>query len=37
MSAFDRVQGKLQKAIEEEDYETAARLRDELARLKGDN
>lgn len=37
VSAFDRVQAKLQKAIEEEDYETAARLRDEIARMKGDN
>lgn len=37
VSALDRVQAKLQKAIEDEDYETAARLRDEIARMKGDN
>jgi bifunctional DNase/RNase len=37
VSALERVQAKLQKAIEDEDYETAARLRDEIARMKGDN
>ena len=37
VSTLDRAEAKLQKAIEDEDYETAARLRDEIARLKGDN
>lgn len=35
MSRLDRMEAQLQKAIEEEDYETAARLRDEIARMKG--
>ena len=37
VSAFERAQAKLQKAIEDEDYETAARLRDEITRMQGDN
>jgi bifunctional DNase/RNase len=35
MSRLDRMESQLQKAIDEEDYETAARLRDEIARMKG--
>lgn len=35
MSRLDRMEAQLQKAIDEEDYETAARLRDEIARMKG--
>ena len=35
MSRLDRMEGQLQKAIEDEDYETAAKLRDEIARMKG--
>lgn len=35
MSRLDRMEAQLQKAIEDEDYETAAKLRDEIARMKG--
>jgi len=34
MSRLERLQRMLEKAIEEEDYERAAQLRDEIARLK---
>ncbi|CAM3351255.1 bifunctional nuclease family protein [Rhodothermus bifroesti] len=34
MSRLERMQKMLEKAIEEEDYERAAQLRDEIARLK---
>ncbi len=34
MSRLERLQKMLEKAIEEEDYERAAQLRDEIARLK---
>ena len=37
MSRLDRMESQLQKAIAEEDYETAAKLRDEIARMKEDN
>lgn len=37
MSRLDKLEAQLQKAIEGEDYEVAAKLRDELARMKGDN
>ncbi|MEO0557577.1 MAG: bifunctional nuclease family protein [Bacteroidota bacterium] len=36
-SRLDRMEGQLQKAIEDEDYETAAKLRDEIARMKAEN
>ena len=36
-SRLDRMEAELQKAIDEEDYETAARLRDEIARMKSEN
>ncbi|NNF58495.1 MAG: bifunctional nuclease family protein [Rhodothermaceae bacterium] len=36
-SRLDRMEAKLQKAIEDEDYETAARLRDEIARMQSEN
>ncbi|GAB5536181.1 MAG: bifunctional nuclease family protein [Rubricoccaceae bacterium] len=36
-SRLDRMEGQLQKAIEEEDYEAAAKLRDEIARMKAEN
>jgi bifunctional DNase/RNase len=34
---LERKEAQLQKAIDEEDYETAARLRDEIARMKQEN
>jgi len=34
---LERMEAQLQKAIEEEDYETAARLRDEIARMRSEN
>lgn len=37
MSKLDRMESQLEKAIAEEDYETAARLRDEIARMKEGN
>ena len=37
VSALDRLTGQLEKAIADEDYEAAARLRDEIGRMKGDN
>ncbi|MDT0633231.1 bifunctional nuclease family protein [Rubrivirga sp. S365] len=37
MSKLDRMESQLEKAIADEDYETAATLRDEIARMKGDN
>ena len=37
MSRLDRMESQLEKAIADEDYETAAKLRDEIARMKGDN
>ena len=37
MSRLDRMESQLSKAIADEDYETAARLRDEIARMKGGN
>ena len=37
MSRLDRMESQLQKAIEDEDYETAARLRDEINRMKEGN
>ena len=36
-SRLDRVKAQLQKAVDEEDYETAARLRDEIERMKTEN
>jgi uncharacterized protein len=36
-SRLERVQAQLQKAIEDEDYEKAARLRDEISRLQTGN
>ena len=36
-SRLDRMEGQLQKAIESEDYEAAAKLRDEIARMKAEN
>jgi bifunctional DNase/RNase len=35
MSRLDRMENQLEKAIAEEDYEMAAKLRDEIARMKG--
>ena len=37
MSKLDRMESQLQKAIADEDYETAARLRDDIARMKEGN
>ena len=37
MSKLERMESQLEKAIAEEDYETAARLRDEIARMKDGN
>jgi bifunctional DNase/RNase len=37
VSRLDRLEGQLQKAIDDEDYEAAAKLRDDIARMKGDN
>lgn len=37
VSRLDRLEGQLQKAIDDEDYEAAARLRDDIAKMKGDN
>ena len=34
---LERMEGQLQKAIDEEDYETAAKLRDEIARMRSEN
>jgi bifunctional DNase/RNase len=34
---MERMEAQLQKAIEDEDYEAAARLRDEIARMKQEN
>ena len=36
-SRLERIEGQLQKAIDEEDYEMAAKLRDEIARMKAEN
>ncbi|OZC01769.1 bifunctional nuclease family protein [Rubricoccus marinus] len=36
-SRLERMEGQLQKAIEEEDYEMAAKLRDEIERMKSEN
>ncbi len=36
-SRLDTMEAQLQKAVDEEDYETAARLRDEIARMKSEN
>ena len=37
VSRLDRLEAQLQKAITDEDYEAAARLRDDIAKMKGDN
>ena len=37
VSQLDRLTGQLDKAIADEDYEAAARLRDDIAKMKGDN
>ena len=37
VSQLDRLTGQLEKAIADEDYEAAARLRDDIAKMKGDN
>ena len=37
MSKLDRMESQLEKAIADEDYETAARLRDDIARMKEGN
>ena len=37
VSRLDRLEGQLQKAITDEDYEAAAKLRDDIAKMKGDN
>ena len=34
---LEKKEAQLQKAIDDEDYETAARLRDEIARMKQEN
>jgi hypothetical protein len=34
---LEKMEAQLQKAIDDEDYETAARLRDEIARMKQEN
>jgi bifunctional DNase/RNase len=34
---LERMEAQLKKAIDEEDYETAARLRDEIARMRSEN
>ncbi len=36
MSRMERMEQQLEKAIEEEDYERAAQLRDQIAQLKGE-
>jgi bifunctional DNase/RNase len=36
-SRLERMEAQLKKAIDEEDYETAARLRDEIARMRSEN
>ena len=36
-SRLDRMEAQLKKAIEDEDYETAAQLRDEIARMRSEN
>ena len=37
VSRLDRLEGQLEKAINDEDYEAAAKLRDDIAKMKGDN
>ncbi len=37
VSKLDRLEQQLEKAIANEDYEAAAKLRDDIARAKGDN
>jgi uncharacterized protein len=37
LSRVEKLEAQLQTAIEQEDYEKAARLRDELAKLKGED
>ncbi len=37
MSRLDRLEGQLEKAIADEDYEKAAKLRDDIARMKEGN
>ncbi len=37
VSKLDQMEGDLEKAIADEDYETAARLRDEINRMKDEN
>jgi len=37
VSAADKIEAQMNAAIEAEDYEKAARLRDELSRLRGDD
>ncbi len=37
MSQLDRMENQLEKAIADEDYEAAARLRDEIARMRDGN
>lgn len=37
VSRLDRLEGQLQKAIDDEDYEAAAKLRDDITKMKGDN
>lgn len=37
LSAVEKIEAQLHDAIEAEDYEKAARLRDELSRLRGDD
>ncbi|MEM1116493.1 MAG: bifunctional nuclease family protein [Bacteroidota bacterium] len=37
MSRLERMESQLQKAIDDEDYEMAAKLRDEIARMKDGN
>ncbi len=36
-SRLERMEGQLQKAIDDEDYEMAAKLRDEIERMKAEN
>jgi len=36
-SRLERMEAQLRKAIDDEDYETAARLRDEIARMRSEN
>lgn len=37
LSRMERMEQQLEEAIQEEDYERAAQLRDEIARMKGDS